>query len=138
MERACSGDSEARSSFTRRGGSLPPRSVAALPPRSGEDSLYFAYRNFNKRGVVLDLESEGDRERLLDLASRADVLIESFEPGTLERLGLGAAALAAENPSLVYVSVTPFGQARASSYLCLISSVPTLAVSASTLAGRGR
>ena len=59
-----------------------------IPPFHGETSLYFAHRNANKRGVLLDLESGRDRERLQGLCARADVLIESFAPGTLAELGL--------------------------------------------------
>jgi crotonobetainyl-CoA:carnitine CoA-transferase CaiB-like acyl-CoA transferase len=81
-----------------------------LPPLHGGTSLYFAHRNSNKRGVVLDLEGERDRARLSDLCSRADVLIESFAPGTLAKLGLDPAVLVERNPHLVALSITDFGQ----------------------------
>ncbi len=81
-----------------------------LPPLHGGTSLYFVHRNSNKRGVVLDLEGERDRARLLDLCSRADVLIESFAPGTLAKLGLDPAGLVERNPHLVALSITDFGQ----------------------------
>ena len=81
-----------------------------LPPFHGGTSLYFAHRNSNKRGVVLDLEGERDRARLLDLCSRADVLIESFAPGTLAKLGLDPSGLIERNPHLVALSITDFGQ----------------------------
>jgi len=81
-----------------------------IPPFHGETSLYFAHRNANKRGVFLDLESERDRERLQDLCARADVLIESFAPGTLAELGLAPAELLERHPHLVAVSITDFGQ----------------------------
>lgn len=63
-----------------------------------------------KRSVVLDLETVGGREQLRRLAAGADFLIESAAPGRMASLGLGYADLAALNPSLVYVSVSPFGQ----------------------------
>ncbi len=63
-----------------------------------------------KRSVVLDLETEGGREQLRRLAAGADFLIESAAPGRMDSLGLGYDDLAALNPSLVYVSVSPFGQ----------------------------
>ena len=81
-----------------------------IPPFHGETSLYFAHRNANKRGVVLDLESERDRGRLLELCSRADVLIESFAPGTLAGQGLAPAELVLRHPQLVAISITDFGQ----------------------------
>ncbi len=63
-----------------------------------------------KRSVVLDIEQAGDRERLVQLLAGADIFIESFDPGTLDPLGLGYPALRELFPALVYVSVTPFGQ----------------------------
>jgi crotonobetainyl-CoA:carnitine CoA-transferase CaiB-like acyl-CoA transferase len=75
-----------------------------------EGSLYWRAYGLGKKSVVLDLELEGDRARFLELARSADVLIESFTPGTLDALGLGYEALRKENPALLYVSVTPFGQ----------------------------
>ncbi len=75
-----------------------------------EGSLFWRAFGLGKRSVVLDLETEADRERLLDLAKGADVLIESSRPGTMEALGLGFETIHALNPSLLYVSVTPFGQ----------------------------
>jgi crotonobetainyl-CoA:carnitine CoA-transferase CaiB-like acyl-CoA transferase len=84
----------------------------ALPPFTpgGEASLYFAVRNAGKRGAVADLRTEAGRARLLGLLADADVLVESTAPGTLERLGLGAAALRARRPELVVTSITDFGQ----------------------------
>jgi crotonobetainyl-CoA:carnitine CoA-transferase CaiB-like acyl-CoA transferase len=81
-----------------------------LPPLHRGTSLYFAHRNANKRGVVLDLELDRDRERLLDLCARADVLIESFAPGTLAAQGLAPADLVLRHPHLVAVSISDFGQ----------------------------
>jgi CoA:oxalate CoA-transferase len=73
-------------------------------------SAYFARVNRGKESIALDLKSEADRAVLTRLAERADVLIENFRPGVMERLGLGAGALAARNPRLVYASVSGFGQ----------------------------
>jgi crotonobetainyl-CoA:carnitine CoA-transferase CaiB-like acyl-CoA transferase len=81
-----------------------------IPPFRGETSLYFAHRNANKRGVVLDLDGERDRERLLELCARADVLIESFAPGVLAELGLAPAELVRRHPQLIAISITDFGQ----------------------------
>jgi crotonobetainyl-CoA:carnitine CoA-transferase CaiB-like acyl-CoA transferase len=75
-----------------------------------EASGFFLYLNAGKRGITLDLEQPSGRDALLDLVADFDVLIEDFAPGTLDRLGIGVAALQARNPRLVVVSVTPFGQ----------------------------
>jgi crotonobetainyl-CoA:carnitine CoA-transferase CaiB-like acyl-CoA transferase len=75
-----------------------------------EGSLYWRAYGLGKKSVVLDLERADGRARLLELARGADVLIESFAPGTLDSLGFGYEALCKENPALLYVSVTPFGQ----------------------------
>ena len=95
----------------------PPRGDPArqLPPFAGdqpgpERSGLFLFLNTNKRSVVLDLESEADRDTLLALAARADALVESFRPGTLERLGIGYKTLAAANPRIVVTSISNFGQ----------------------------
>jgi crotonobetainyl-CoA:carnitine CoA-transferase CaiB-like acyl-CoA transferase len=73
-------------------------------------SLYWAALGLGKRSVVLGLRDAGDRARLLTLIDAADVVIESEDPGTMDALGLGYAALSARNPGLVYAAVTPFGQ----------------------------
>ncbi|SVC03509.1 uncharacterized protein METZ01_LOCUS256363, partial [marine metagenome] len=78
-----------------------------LPPFAPDGtSLYFAYRNLNKRGAVLDLEEEVGRECLLALVAEADVLVEAFPPGFMTVLGLGPTELQATNPDLVVVSLT--------------------------------
>jgi len=79
--------------------------------RDVEQSLYWWAYSRNKRGVMLDLENnDSDRERFRDLVRTADVVIESFEPGYLDQIGLGYQQLSAINPGLVLVSITPFGQ----------------------------
>ncbi len=75
-----------------------------------ERSLPFFYFNSNKRGHVLDLDAAEDRQTLLDLAKDADLIIESFRPGTMEARGLGYETLRELNPKLVYVAITPYGQ----------------------------
>jgi crotonobetainyl-CoA:carnitine CoA-transferase CaiB-like acyl-CoA transferase len=95
----------------------PPGGAAArrLGPYAGgtadpERSLFWWSYARGKRGLVLDLDTEAGRSELALLAKGADVLIESAAPGELARHGLGHAALAALNPALVVVSITPFGQ----------------------------
>ncbi len=75
-----------------------------------EHSLYWWSLNRNKRGITLDIESAEGQEQLKALARDSDFLIESYEPGYLDSLGLGYDALSAINPRLVMVSITPFGQ----------------------------
>ncbi|MCE7081052.1 CaiB/BaiF CoA-transferase family protein [Streptomyces sp. ST2-7A] len=66
--------------------------------------------NRNKRSVLLDLKREGAAERVLELAERADVLLEGYRPGVAERLGVGPDACLARNPRLVYGRMTGWGQ----------------------------
>lgn len=83
---------------------------ASAPAGDPEASLFWRAWGRGKRSVVLDLESERDRARLRTLASSADILIESFTPGTMDAMDLGPERLSRLNPALLYVSVSPFGQ----------------------------
>ncbi|MBI4308673.1 MAG: CoA transferase [Chloroflexi bacterium] len=75
-----------------------------------EKSLFWFAYNLNKRGVTLDLESADGRALFRQLVATADVLVESFDPGYMARLGLGYTDVAKLNPGLVYVSISAFGQ----------------------------
>lgn len=90
----------------------PPSGAASrrCPPFHDGRSLYFGYRNFNKRGLVLDLDRPADRLRLSELAGRADVLVESFGPGGLAAREIDEGALRAANPGLVVLQVSDFGR----------------------------
>jgi crotonobetainyl-CoA:carnitine CoA-transferase CaiB-like acyl-CoA transferase len=95
----------------------PPGGVKArnVGPFCGNEhdpnrSLNFWALNRNKRSVTLDLESAAGKQSLLELVKTADILVESFTPGYLDRLGLGYGALAEVNPGLIVISITPFGQ----------------------------
>lgn len=79
------------------------------PPFQGGESAYFLSVNRNKRGIALDLKSAEGLATALALAARADVVVENFRPGALDRLGLGWEALRAANPRLVLCSITGFG-----------------------------
>jgi crotonobetainyl-CoA:carnitine CoA-transferase CaiB-like acyl-CoA transferase len=81
----------------------------ALPPHWNEESTVFLAMNRNKRSVALDLKSEPDRARLLDLAAKADVVIESFPPGLAGKLNLRWTDFQAVNPQLILCSVSAFG-----------------------------
>lgn len=72
-------------------------------------ATYFLACNRNKESIALDLKDEADREVLLGLLRRADVLVENFRPGVLDRLGLSTAVLAELNPGLVTLSISGFG-----------------------------
>jgi crotonobetainyl-CoA:carnitine CoA-transferase CaiB-like acyl-CoA transferase len=85
------------------------RRMGWFPPDGG-DSYTWKLIGRNKRAAVLDLKTDAGREALLSLADAADVLIENFRPGTLERLGLSPDQLCARNPRLVVLRVTGFGQ----------------------------
>ncbi|MGB5049487.1 MAG: CoA transferase, partial [Caldilineaceae bacterium] len=81
------------------------------PPFSPHgQSAYFLSVNRNKRSITLNLKSEEGRAILRDLAAQADVLIENFKVGGMERLGLGYERLRADNPGLIYCSITGYGQ----------------------------
>ncbi|VTU45673.1 Succinyl-CoA:(R)-benzylsuccinate CoA-transferase subunit BbsF (plasmid) [Variovorax sp. SRS16] len=75
-----------------------------------ERSLLFAYLNWNKRGIALDLETAQGRQAVEALVRASDIVIESFQPGELARWGLAPAAMLEWNPRLVVTSVTDFGQ----------------------------
>ncbi|HEX6967724.1 MAG TPA: CoA transferase [Micromonosporaceae bacterium] len=79
------------------------------PPWTSGEATYFLGVNRNKRSVALDLRTPEGLAAARDLARRADVVVENFRPGTMDRLGLGYAELSAANPGLVYCSVTGFG-----------------------------
>lgn len=81
-----------------------------MPPLVDGTSALFLALNRGKRSVTLDLKRDADRELFLSLAARADVVIESFRPGVLDRLGVGFARLQEANPGIVLCSISGFGQ----------------------------
>ncbi len=81
-----------------------------VPPNLGTQSTLYQMMNRNKRSLVLDLKAERGRDALLRLADSADVVIESFRPGVSDRLGIGYSAMRERNPSLIYCSVSAFGE----------------------------
>jgi CoA:oxalate CoA-transferase len=74
------------------------------------DSAYFETLNAGKESIALDLKQPQDREALHALLPRADVLIENFRPGVMEKMGLGWEALSQKYPRLCYTSISGFGQ----------------------------
>lgn len=76
----------------------------------GEDSYFFRIVNRNKRGMRLDLKQPAGVEVFLRLAATADVVVESFRPGVVEKLGVGYESVRAINPKIVYCAITGYGQ----------------------------
>jgi crotonobetainyl-CoA:carnitine CoA-transferase CaiB-like acyl-CoA transferase len=76
----------------------------------GPSTVFFRNLNRGKKSVVLDLKDASQREALLSLAETADVFVESFRPGAVDRLGVGYEAIRARNPRIVYCSISAFGQ----------------------------
>jgi alpha-methylacyl-CoA racemase len=85
--------------------------MRSYEPKLGASSVNFALLNRGKRSLELDLKSEEGRERALELAKQADVLVEQFRPGVMAGLGLDYESVAALNPGIVYCSITGYGQA---------------------------
>jgi crotonobetainyl-CoA:carnitine CoA-transferase CaiB-like acyl-CoA transferase len=80
-------------------------------PRVNDDqSAMFISLNRNKRSITLDLKDEKDKNAFISLVKTADVLIESFRPGVMDRLGLGYEELKVHNPKLIYCAITGYGQ----------------------------
>lgn len=107
------GDFGAEVIKVERGGRGPVGDdTRAWGPPYGPDgqATYFQAVNRNKNSVFADLTDPADVERLRKLAARADVVVENFRPGVMERAGLGYDELAAANPGLVYCSITGFGR----------------------------
>jgi alpha-methylacyl-CoA racemase len=88
----------------------PPYYGDESQQRLGTRSAPYLALNRGKRSIRVDLKSEGGREAFLRLARDADVVLESFRPGVLDRLGVGHESLRAENPRVVVCSVTGYGQ----------------------------
>src|SRR5262249_45776261 len=84
--------------------------MRAMPPAKGGMSGRFLAVNRGKRSLALDLKDPAGRDAFLRMAERADVVVESFRPGVLARLGVGWAALSARNPKLVLCSISGYGQ----------------------------
>jgi crotonobetainyl-CoA:carnitine CoA-transferase CaiB-like acyl-CoA transferase len=80
------------------------------PPLVGEFSAAHIALNRNKRSMTLNLKSDAGRDLFLELAGRADVVIESFRPGVMERLGVGWPQLRGANPRLIYCAISGYGQ----------------------------
>ena len=78
--------------------------------KAPEDGAWFLYLNTAKRSIALDLKSDDGRQVVLELAARADILVENFAPGVLDNLGISYTELEKTNPKLVVTSISNFGQ----------------------------
>jgi crotonobetainyl-CoA:carnitine CoA-transferase CaiB-like acyl-CoA transferase len=84
--------------------------MRTMPPVRDGEAVVFAMLNRGKKSLVLDLKSQSDRKALEPLLQKADVVVEQFRPGVMERLGLGYAAVKKLNPRIVYCSISGYGQ----------------------------
>ena len=84
--------------------------MRSYTPTFGGDSVNFALLNRGKRSIAIDLKAPDATSRLRPLIESADVVVEQFRPGVMDRLGLGYEALAAINPRIIYCAVTGYGQ----------------------------
>ena len=85
-------------------------SIRGAPPFVEGEGAPFMLWNRNKRGIVLDLKAADDLEIFWDLVDGADVVLENFRPGVLDKLGVGWSALHKRNPRLILGSISGFGQ----------------------------
>jgi crotonobetainyl-CoA:carnitine CoA-transferase CaiB-like acyl-CoA transferase len=83
--------------------------LRAIPPAKGGISARFLAVNRGKRSLALDLKSPAGRDTFVKLVAKADVVVESFRPGVMDKLGVGYAALSAANPKLVMCSISGYG-----------------------------
>lgn len=81
-----------------------------MPPYVAGESAPFMLWNRNKRSMVLDLKSQDGKATMLRLVDQADILVENYRPGTMDRLGLSYEALSQRNPRLIFGSISGFGQ----------------------------
>jgi alpha-methylacyl-CoA racemase len=84
--------------------------MRSYTPKFGADSVNFALLNRGKRSIALDLKEAGAVDKLKPLLKSADVIVEQFRPGVMDRLGLGYEAISALNPGIIYCAVTGYGQ----------------------------
>ena len=93
------------------GGNPDRHSAPVLEAQGAKHSLSWLASNANKRGITLNLRCTAGQEAFLKLAKTTDFILESFPPGAMEKWGVGYAQLHDKHPGLIFVSITPFGQA---------------------------
>jgi crotonobetainyl-CoA:carnitine CoA-transferase CaiB-like acyl-CoA transferase len=82
---------------------------AFAPPYQGDEAAYFLSVNRNKKSITLDMKAAGAKEVLWRLIEKSDILVENFRPGAMDRLGFGYEAVAKRRPSMIYASISGFG-----------------------------
>ena len=82
----------------------------SIPPTIGDESAAYMMMNRNKRGLALDLKREQGKSILKRMVKTADILVENFRPGTMEKLGVGYEVLKQDNPGLIYCALSGFGR----------------------------
>src|SRR3954469_4024343 len=82
----------------------------SVPPKIGDEAASFLMMNRNKQGIALDLKTSGGTKVLRRLIANADVVVENFGPGAMERLGFGYEDLRKDHPALIYCSLSGFGR----------------------------
>jgi len=87
-----------------------PDNIHILPPFIGEESAAYLTLNRSKRSLALDTGNEEGRKVFFDLVRTADVVMEQFRPGVLDKIGIGYEKAVQFNPRIIYVSITGFGQ----------------------------
>tara|TARA_R110000823_G_scaffold262224_1_gene382846 strand:- start:23499 stop:24656 length:1158 start_codon:yes stop_codon:yes gene_type:complete len=84
--------------------------IRVMPPHDAGVSTAHGFLNRGKKSLTLNLKEEGSADKVLELVKDFDIVIEQFRPGVMDRLGIGYEALKAVNPSLIYCSITGYGQ----------------------------
>ncbi|WP_038200244.1 CaiB/BaiF CoA transferase family protein [Xenophilus azovorans] len=85
-------------------------SFRQYPPQLGDQGVPYLWVNRNKQSVALDLKSDEGRRVALELIAKADVVVENFSTGVMERLGLDYATVSRDNPGLIYCSISSYGR----------------------------
>jgi crotonobetainyl-CoA:carnitine CoA-transferase CaiB-like acyl-CoA transferase len=88
----------------------PTRSAEAFPWQQGSETVMFRNTQRGKESIALDLKSDAGKRALLALANKVDIVVEAFRPGVAKRLGIDFETLSANNPGLIYCSISAFGQ----------------------------
>jgi len=108
------------------------------PFTDGGQSAYFLCANRNKRSLTLNLKSEAGQTIFRRLAVQADVVVENFKAGGMERMGLGYESLRTDNPGLIYCAITGYGQTGPDRALSRLDALKRFRALRGTTAGRFR
>ena len=84
----------------------------AMGPKKNDYSMYYAYVNRGKKGITLNLKSEEGKKLFLEMVKKADVVVENYRPGVMDKLGVGYDVLKEVNDQIIYAAVSGFGRNR--------------------------